>query len=201
MPGEKTPLIVGIGGTAKVNSTSERALATSLKAAERAGARTLMIRGHALVLPMYTPNEQDRSDEARALVDAFRRADGIIVSSPAYHGSVSGLVKNALDYAEDLRTDERVYFDGLPVGLIACAAGWQGAGQTLSAMRAIVHSLRGWPTPLGGMLNTTIGLFDADGECTDMSSRFQLETIGQQVVDFARWRAAAAPLGLQPLSA
>ena len=38
---------------------------------------------------------------------------------------------------------------GLPVGSIACGAGWQAAGQTLSALRAIVHALRGWPTPIG----------------------------------------------------
>ena len=42
-------------------------------------------------------------------------------------------MKNVLDYTEDLSSDTRVYFDGLAVGCIACAGGWQAAGQTLAA--------------------------------------------------------------------
>ena len=64
------------------------------------------------------------------------RADGILLGSPGYHGGVSGLVKNALDYTEDMRGDERPYFDGRPVGAVATGAGWQGAVTTLTAMRA-----------------------------------------------------------------
>ena len=47
----------------------------------------------------------DRTDKAAAMVTALRDADAVVVGSPGYHGGVSGLVKNALDYIEDLRTD------------------------------------------------------------------------------------------------
>ena len=40
---------------------------------------------------------------------AYRWADGLLVASPGYHGGISGMMKNALDYVEDLRADERVY--------------------------------------------------------------------------------------------
>lgn len=182
---ENQPLILGIGGTPRPSSSSERALAVSLKAAEAEGARTLLFSGSDLLLPMYLPGQQ-QSDQACRLIDALRKCRGIIISSPAYHGSVSGLVKNALDYAEELRTDSRVYLDGLPIGCIACAGGWQAAGQTLAALRTIAHSLRGWPTPLGAMLNTSIGLFDAEGNCVDLAAKYQLETVGRQVIEFVR---------------
>jgi len=184
MSEKKRPLILGLGGTPRAGSSAERALAVSLAAAAAQGADTEMIAGPDLLLPMYNPNSPERTDGARRLVDLFRRCDGLVIASPTYHGSVSGLIKNALDYAEDLRENERVYFDGVGVGLIAVAAGWQGASQTLTALRSIVHALRGWPTPLGAALNTALGLFDQDGQCTDLSSRFQLETVGQQVVQF-----------------
>lgn len=184
------PLIVGIGGTMRAGSSSEKALKVSLQAAELAGARVELIAGPALDLPMYAPENVERSPDATRLVDLFRRCDGIIISSPSYHGSISGLVKNALDYTEDLSRDERVYFDGCAIGLIACAAGWQGAGQTLAALRSIAHALRGWPTPLGAMLNTSVPVFDAHGACTELAVKFQLEGIGRQVVHFARMRRA-----------
>ncbi|MBN8942177.1 MAG: NAD(P)H-dependent oxidoreductase [Rhizobiales bacterium] len=182
------PLILGIGGTPRAGSSTERALALSLRAAAEAGADTLLISGPELMLPMYNPGETERSAEAARLVEAFRRCHGVIVASPAYHGTLSGLVKNALDYTEDLRTDERVYFDGLAVGLIVCAGGWQAGGQTLATLRGIAHALRGWPTPLAAMLNTSTRLFDDAGECLDLSSKFQLQAVGQQVVEFARMK-------------
>jgi FMN reductase len=185
---DKRPVILGIGGTPRPGSSSERALAVSLRAAEAEGAEVTMLSGPQLILPMYNPDKAERSAEAQRLIDAFRRCNGVIVASPAYHGSISGLVKNALDYTEDLRADPRPYFDGLAVGCIACAAGWQAAGQTLAALRSIAHALRGWPTPLGAMLNTSAKMFDGDGTCIDLSAKFQLETVGRQVVQFARMK-------------
>jgi FMN reductase len=186
------PLILGIGGTTRVGSSTEKALMVSLRAAERAGAEIVALAGPELDLPLYAPERPERTPAAQKLVQLFRRCDGVIIASPAYHGSLSGLVKNALDYTEDLSRDERPYFDGRAVGLIAGAAGWQGPGQTLVAMRGIVHALRGWPTPLGAMLNTAGGLFDEEGQCTDQSARFQLETVGKQVVQFALAQRALA---------
>jgi len=187
---DRRPLILGIGGSTKSDSTTERALKVSLAAAAVAGAETAIFAGPELGMPMYSPDMGERSPEATRMVDLFRRCDGIIIASPAYHGSLSGLIKNALDYTEDLRTDKRVYFDGCSVGLIACAGGWQAAGQTLAALRAIAHALRGWPTPLAAALNTSSKLFDTDGGCLDLSSKFQLETVGRQVVDFAKRQIA-----------
>jgi FMN reductase len=188
MSASVSPLILGIGGTPRAGSSSEKALAISLRAAAAEGGETIMIGGTGLMLPMYNPGLEERTPEALFLLDSIRRADGLIIASPAYHGSLSGLIKNALDYTEDLRADERVYLNGMAIGLIVCAGGWQAAGQTLGALRDIVHALRGWPTPLGATLNTSTRLFDETGECLDLSSKFQLEEVGRQVCDFARMK-------------
>lgn len=182
------PRILGIGGTPNKNSGTEKALKIALNSAKASGADTTLISGPDLVLPMYQYAERARSPQENHLVNAMRNCDGVILASPSYHGSISGLMKNVLDYTEDLRTDERVYFDGLAVGVIACAGGWQAAVQTISAMRSIVHALRGWPTPLGASLNTSTSLFGDDGQCTDMGALFQLQTVGRQVVEFAQQR-------------
>ncbi|MEW6121797.1 MAG: NADPH-dependent FMN reductase [Pseudomonadota bacterium] len=184
------PLILGLGGTPRSGSSTERALAVALAAAAAEGAETVLVSGPDLLLPMYNPSDPDRTHEAQRLVDLYRRCDGIVVGSPAYHGSLSGLVKNALDYAEDLRGEARPYFDGLAVGLVACAGGAQAASQTLATLRSVAHALRGWPTPLGATLNTSTALFDPEGQCVDAAARFQLETVGRQVVQFSRMRHA-----------
>lgn len=185
MTGERQPLILGIGGTLRAQSTGQKALAHVLARARERGARTELLSGAALDLPLYIPENTERTETAQRMIALMRECDGLVICSPAYHGSVSGLVKNALDYTEDMSRDPRVYFDGLPIGCIACGAGWQAAGATLAALRAIAHALRGWPTPMGGVINSTLPVFDADGSCVDASIRFQLDLIADQVTDFA----------------
>jgi FMN reductase len=182
------PLIVGIGGTTREGSSSEQALRCALKVAEKQGAETVMLSGTALDLPMYAPEKPDRSPTARNLVDLLRRSHGVIITSPGYHGSISGLVKNALDYVEDMRDDKEVYFEGRSIGCIACAYGWQATGSTLAALRSIVHALRGWPTPIGVAINSSQKVFDSDGNCIDSAIGKQLELMVNQVLDFARMR-------------
>ena len=156
-----------------------------LMAAQRAGARTNLISGPLLQLPLYQPENLHRGERARFLVTELSRADGIIVGSPGYHGSISGLVKNALDYAEDLRADARPYFSGRAVGCIATAAGWPGAVNTLGALRDIVHALRGWPTPLGAAINSTEKVFDEAGVCVVPRVAQVLEAMADEVMSFA----------------
>jgi len=188
-PASARPLVVGIGGTSREGSSTDCALRAALAAAEAAGACTCFFGGTFLTrLPLYDPDVSARTEEQRRLVNAVREADGVIIASPGYHGGVSGLVKNALDLLEDLREHERPYLDQRAVGCIVTAFGWQTSGTTLTALRSIVHALRGWPTPLGAALNTSERIFDATGACTDEKSALQLAIVGRQVVEFCRMR-------------
>ncbi|MHB1536526.1 MAG: NADPH-dependent FMN reductase, partial [Acidimicrobiales bacterium] len=81
------------------------ALRTALDGAEAAGAEVLCFGGSDLDLPFYDPKDARRAPGATRLVEAFRRADGLVISSPGYHGAISGMIKNALDYVEDLVAD------------------------------------------------------------------------------------------------
>jgi FMN reductase len=185
------PRIVGIGGTTKAGSSTEKALLACLLAAERLGAEIQLIPGAQLAaLPLYSPEEMTRTPEQQQFVATVRDADGLLLATPAYHAGMSGLLKNAIDLLEDLRDEPRPYLDGRAVGCIVTAYGWQGAGTTLTSVRTIVHALRGWPTPLGVTLNTALPLFDAAGLCIDERTQTQFEMLAAQVVGFARRFAA-----------
>jgi FMN reductase len=187
MTSKKKPMIVGLGGTTKANSSTEKALRLVLADAQSRGASTRLIEGPFLArLPLFDPEHRERTPEQVELVEAVRRADGIIFGTPAYHGGMSGLIKNAIDLLEDLRDDARPYLDRRAVGVIVTAFGWQGGGATLGSVRTIVHALRGWPTPLAVTLNTAEPLFNADGVCIDSKAASQLAVLTSQVVEFAQ---------------
>ena len=180
------PYIVGLGGTNRENSSTERVLRVALDAAAAGGAEVDIICGVGLELPIYSQNVAERTPAALRLVEQLRRCDGLVLASPGYHGSLSGLVKNALDYAEDLRTDVRPYFSGRAVGCIATAGGWSAAVNTLGALRDIVHALRGWPTPMGVAINSAEQVFDDDGTCQVVRVAQMLELMAGEVMRFAR---------------
>jgi FMN reductase len=178
-------LVVGIGGGLRAGSATELVLCSALSSVSALGASTALFAGPFLgELPMYAPGP--RGSRARALIDAVGRADGVILASPAYHGTISGLVKNALDYIEDLRCADRPYLDGRAVGCIAVAAGAPAAASTLMSLRTVVHALRGWPTPL---------VVAVDGSGVDEVVLARLDLLAEQVVGFAGASVGARAVG------
>jgi FMN reductase len=183
-----TPRILGLGGTTRNGSTSERALCAALELARCAGAQTDLLLAADLELPAYASERDMHGPRVDRLLEVVRRADGIVLASPGFHGGPSGLIKNALDHLEELREDERPYLDGRAVGCIVCAAGWQATATTLTALRSTVHALRGWPTPLGITINSVPG---PNGSDPVAAASPQLAVLVEQVVGFAGWQHAA----------
>lgn len=177
-------LILGIGGGMGEASSTTRALTIALSEAERYGARTVLLDGRELSrLALYQASGAASQPAARALVEQLRRAAGVIIASPAFHGTVSGLLKNSIDYIEETAQDARPYLTDMPVGLITIAGGHQAAGSTLTTLRTIVHALRGWPTPFGAAINSNEMRF-VDGRCADDATVVQLRRVGEQVATF-----------------
>ena len=178
--------ILVIGGSTRPDSSGELAARIAGRGAESAGADVHYILSRDLILPIYDTETAERTAQATALIKAMRACDGIIVVSPGYHGGISGMIKNALDYTEDMNKDPRVYLDGCAFGSIAVAYGAQATVSTLHQLRQVAHALRAWPTPLGGSINSASTSLKAGEE--DEAAVVLLETIGRQVAEFAMMR-------------
>jgi FMN reductase len=142
------PYIVGLGGSLRQPSRSLTALKETLGMAESHGAETVLLDLRALDLPMFVPTipPEDYPPQCQRailrLLDEVRRADGMIWSSPTYHGTVSGVFKNALDFYELLADDHHPYLTGKAIGLISI-----NDSTTHAAMMNSVHELRAWLAP------------------------------------------------------
>lgn len=187
--------ILAIGGSTRPDSSSERAVRAAARGAQQHGAEVRFIVSRDLMVPIYDTETDERTELAQQLVEGYRWADGLIVASPGYHGGISGMIKNALDYIEDLRSHDRVYLDGMAVGCVAVAYGWQATVSTLHQLRQVAHAVRGWPTPLGASVNASVTKLDHEGNSEDAAAVAQLEGVGAQVAEFARMRQAFHRVG------
>ena len=186
MAPEQQPFIVGLGGSMGAASTTLALLTAALDRCAARGARTELFGADVLAsLPIFTTHGTEQSAVAAQLADAVRRADAVLIATPGYHGGISGLVKNAIDYLELLREDVRPYLEGRAVGVIVAAAGWQAVGSTLVSVRSTVHALRGWPTPFAVGVNTV------EQQLDDPRVAGALDILTDQVLQFCSWQAAA----------
>ncbi len=179
--------VVGIGGTLREGSSSLGALRRALGAAGGAGAATELLDLRELDLPMYEPGKPlaAYSEGAKRLVEAMRGADALILSTAAYHGTLAGVTKNALDFAQFLSRDERPYFDGKVIGIVATAGGEMAGANTTGALVNVAHALRGTVAPLVVAVPLAWERSDGDGNITDEVYGARLESQGRMVVDLA----------------
>jgi FMN reductase len=114
----------------------------------------------------------------------------VVISTAAYHGTLAGVTKNALDFAQFLSAqflsrDERPYLDGKVVGLVATAGGDQAATNATGALVNVVHALRGILVPLMVPIPKAWQLSDDEGNITDENYGGRLDRLGELLVDLA----------------
>ncbi|HEY0605994.1 MAG TPA: NADPH-dependent FMN reductase [Herpetosiphonaceae bacterium] len=179
--------IVGLGGTLRERSTSRWALERALRSAEDAGATTELLALYDLNLPMFIPGKPvaEYDSSVARLLDAIRKADGLLLSTAGYHGTLVGATKNALDFLEFLSEEERPYLHDRVVGLIATASGEIAGVNAINALVHTVHALRGTVAPLLVPIPRPREAFDAEGQVVDTKAAGRLDQLGRLVAETA----------------
>jgi FMN reductase len=177
-----TLTIAGLGGSIARESRSRTALQIALEGAAAAGARTRLLDLHELDLPMFNPDD-DPSATVGELLDASHAADGMLWSSPLYQGTISGALKNALDWLRLLEDREPPFLHDKVVGLLSTAGGTQGL-QAINTMEFATRALRAWAVPYVVPVASAARVF-ASGQISDQAVDGQLRMLGQEVVRVA----------------
>jgi FMN reductase len=193
----RRPFIVGIAGTLRDKSRTRTVMQEALKLAEVAGAETEFLDLQTLNLPMYVPylpvNDYPtpHRDTIQNFLQSVHRAHALLWCSPTYHGTVSGIFKNALDMLELLSEHTPPYLSGKVVGLIAVAD-----PRTLTSMVDSVHELRGWLAPSQTVLEKDD--FDAERQLVPGRPIRRLQRLVNELLEFSHWQHLASLGGEAP---
>ncbi|MEZ9288104.1 NADPH-dependent FMN reductase [Vibrio lentus] len=134
--------IVGLCGSLREDSCSYIALSESLSLAKNLGASVNLIDLKKLNLPYFTEENKASNSIVKQFLETIDKADGIIVASPEYHGSYSGVLKNSLDYLTKVQVKNKA------IALMSVGAGQYGGFAALDALDKVMKTLHGIVIPL-----------------------------------------------------
>jgi FMN reductase len=163
--------LLGVGGSMREGSASTRAVRLCLELAAAAGAETRLLELRAAGLPMYNP-DAEAGPGAASVLEAVRWADAFVLGTPDYHGSMSGAVKNFLDYHWE-------EFAGKLFGYV-CASHEKGL-TAMDQMRTAVRQCYGWSLPYGVSVHSEQD-FDAAGGGVSPRLRQRLAMVARDLV-------------------
>ncbi len=172
--------VVGVCGSLNPTGKTRAALSVALKGSAEYEAETRLIelRDYELVF-FGSVSSDDYPEDVHRLRRELREAQGIILATPEYHGSLTGALKNMFDL---MSTEE---FEGKIVGLVGVAGGQVGAINSLNTMKTICRNLHCWVLPQEVSIAESGCVIGDDGSVIDEALEGRLLNLGRQVVKFA----------------
>ena len=174
-------VVVGICGSIRRGSYTRMAVQIALRGAQELGAQTGLIdlKDYQLVFCDGKEDESTLPEDVFKLRREVSQARGIILGTPEYHGSFSGVLKNALDL---MGFDE---IEGKMIGLVGVSGGALGAVHALNSLRAVGRALHAWVIPEQASIPEAWKVFDESGTLKDGDLEKRLKEVGRQVARFA----------------
>jgi NAD(P)H-dependent FMN reductase len=168
--------VVAVVGSLRDESHTRTAARRALDGVGAAGGTGELLDLREWDIPPLDPGEDEQGDSA-AFVRTVREADAVILGTPMYHGSFSGVVKNAIDHCG---FDE---FEGKTVGLLGVAGG-SFPVTALEHLRSVCRALNAWVLPHQVAVPQSHSAFE-NGEFRDDSLGDRVETLGRRTVEYA----------------
>lgn len=169
--------LIGIGSSLRKNSSSTKILRMVLEKSQRYGANAELIELHKINLPIFNPNKpREISDDVTKLNNQMRNADAFILATPDYHGSMSGGMKNFLDY----------YWYELSGKIFGYIVSSHEKGLTvMDHMRTAIRQCYGWSLPYGLSIHSEED-FDQYDNINNPRLQLRIENMSRDIVTYGK---------------
>lgn len=190
--------ILAFAGSLRSGSWNKKLARIAAAGARAAGAEVTEIDLRDIPMPLYDGDmerEQGLPPNAKVFKRLLIENQGVLISSPEYNSAVSGVLKNAIDWASRPEPGEPplVAFKGKVAGLMAASPGNLGGVRGLAALRSILGNIGVIVIPTQMGIARANEAFDERGELKDERQHSAIESIGAETVSFAA-RLAAGPV-------
>ena len=181
------PKILAFAGSLRKESTNKKILHIAVEGAKEAGADVTVVDLAQYPLPIYNQEIEDNEglpENAIKLKKLMLEHDGLLIASPEYNSSISGALKNTIDWISrkaDPKEPTLSAFDGKIAGLIATSPGGLGGLRGLVHLRSILENIRVMVIPEQKTIPNNTGVFDPDGGLIDEKQAKALQHVGAKL--------------------
>lgn len=186
-----TPKILAFAGSTRKESFNKRLAKIAILAADKAGAETTFIDLHDYNMPLYSEDllaEHGMPDGVIAFKEMLKNHNGFLISSPEYNGSLTGTLKNAIDWAT-IKADgeERMAcWNGKIAGLLSASPGGLGGIRGLHHLRTILAGIGTFVLPNHLAVGNSTTNLQNDEQITDEKLQQQVENLSIEMVRVIR---------------
>lgn len=181
--------VLAFSGSTRNDSFNKKLLKIAIRGAEAAGGEVTYLELRDLQLPLYDGDleaAQGLPPGGRRFKDLLFAHDAILISAPEYNSSISGVMKNAIDWASRPVPGEKPLqgFTGKIAGLLSASPGMLGGLRGLVVVRMMLSNIGVVVLPEQFALSQAHNAFDENGEIKDEKQRASAERIGRHLVEF-----------------
>ena len=188
----RKPKILALAGSLRENSYSERIVKTAAGGAEKVGAEVTYIDLRDYPMPIFNQDENKKegfSENAFRLQKLLAEHDGLLIASPEYNGSLTGALKNAIDWASRANDEYKMgaVFKGKFAAIMTQSPGAFGGIRCLGHLRDVLTVLLVNVLPRQIAVGKVHEMFDGDGaEMKNEKMKKTLEDLGASLVDILK---------------
>lgn len=168
--------VVGLAGSLREVSLTSRTVDLALEGARTAGAEVELLDLRQRDIPLLRDKKGEVPVDVAWMREKVKAAHGVILGTPEYHGSYSGVLKNALDWMGF------EHFEGKIVGLVAVSGGGIGGIGAMEHLRTVVRAIHGWVVPTQAAVPQAARQFE-QGLSEALGTR--VRDVGREVTRFA----------------
>ncbi len=181
--------IVAFAGSARKDSFNKKLIRLAAEAAEKAGAKVTLLDIADYQMPLYDGDDEAETgmpEAARQFKNVLASADGFLIASPEYNSSISGVLKNIIDWtsrADGANDKPLSAYAGKYAGIMAAAPGALGGLRGLYPLREILQNISVTVIPAMQAVSQAGSAFDENGQLKDEKNAVALAKVATQLVD------------------
>lgn len=183
------PKILAFAGSMREGSYNKKLIKIAVAGARKAGAKVTLIDLADYRFPLYDGDLEEReglSEKVKELKRLFVEHDGLMISSPEYNSSISGVLKNAIDWvSRDEEGDpvSLVAYRGKVVALMSASPGYLGGLRGLVTVRSILSNIHCLVLPSQVTVSKAHEAFNPNGQLKNVKKEESVLNLGKTLVD------------------
>ena len=180
------PKILAFAGSTRTDSFNKKLVKIAAAGAVEGGADVTVIDLRDFAMPLYDGDleqQQGIPSNARKLKDLMLSHHGFLISAPEYNSSISGVLKNTIDWTSRQSEGEEplACFKDKVAGIMSASPGGLGGLRGLVHVRAILENISVLVIPDQIAVSKAHEAFNADGTLKDKKQEDRVKKIGANV--------------------